>query len=67
MQIIKRGVIPAERKWRGNCFHCSSIMEAKQSELTIQSNQRDGEWATTKCPVCGSPMNFYPKEEQYAF
>lgn len=61
MQIIKRGIIPAERDWKGTCNYCKSIIEAKQAELKVENNQRDGSWGMAKCPVCGSSMNFYPK------
>lgn len=63
MQIIKRGIIPSEREWKGTCYHCKSVIEAKQDELKVESNQHDGEWGDAKCPVCESSMNFYPKKD----
>ena len=64
MIIIKRGILPAEREWKGTCYTCKSVIEAKQSELNqIENDQRDGEWGKAKCPVCNSLMNFYPKKD----
>jgi hypothetical protein len=60
MQIIKRGQLPIERDWKGTCINCSSVIEAKQSELI--SSQRSDEWKTGNCPVCNNIMKFYPKK-----
>lgn len=71
MEIIKRGVPPPERLWRGTCSKCESVAEAFERELTkVTQDPRDGtkhSWEI--CPVCsaGVPsmgnyggMLFYP-------
>ena len=34
MKVIKQGIIPSERIWRGTCQQCRSEIEAKESEMT---------------------------------
>jgi RNase P subunit RPR2 len=53
MKILKRGIIPAERIWRGTCQNCKSEFEALEKELKITHDQRDGDYASAKCEVCG--------------
>lgn len=60
MEVISRGVIPAERKWRGNCVHCRSEVTAVESELTnITYDQREGSFSWEKCPVCEAGESGY--------
>lgn len=61
MQIIKRGVPPEDRIWRGNCTRCGTIAEAEHRELSAKSDVRGDTWAEAKCPVCASTFNLYPK------
>lgn len=62
MKIIKRGVIPSERIYRGRCNTCDSIIEATHDELKHTSCQRDGEFHKGFCPVCVSGGNIYFEE-----
>ncbi len=63
MKIIKRGKLPSQKKWRGTCRQCKTIVEALQEELSVTSDQRDGEIGTANCPVCKTQMFFYPLEK----
>lgn len=73
MRIIKKGKVP-EKLWRGTCPDCTSVVEAKQSELvTTTSDYRaicdespNGYFGRANCPVCGHGMVFYPvkKDEE---
>lgn len=52
MKVIKRGVIPSEKLYRGRCRTCDSIIEATHDELKHTSDQRDGDYHSALCPVC---------------
>lgn len=60
MKIIKRGILPDEKDFRGTCSVCGTIAEAKQKELKVRSDQRDGDTASATCPICKNTMHFYP-------
>lgn len=62
MEIISKGKLPEERIWRGECTHCHTIAEAKERELQVTSDQREGEFGSARCPVCSHSMHFYPKK-----
>lgn len=59
MKLIKKGIIPAERIWRGTCRNYNSEFEAFEKELTITYDQRDGNFAIAKCGICGSNNTLY--------
>lgn len=52
MKVIKRGVLPSEKLYRGRCGFCDSIVEATHNELDHRSDQRDGDTHSGLCPVC---------------
>lgn len=52
MKIIKRGVLPSEKVYRGRCNHCDSLVEATHDELVHTSCQKDGDFSTGQCPFC---------------
>jgi len=56
VRITKRGTPPDEREWRGDCKHCGSRVEAKQSvvKITPARDQRDCDSGRLDCPVCGA-------------
>lgn len=58
MKILTKGKPKSERPWRGQCRDCESVIEAVKSELVITSDQRDGDFATARCPVCNLSMYF---------
>lgn len=58
MRVIKRGQLASMRLWEGHCGHCKSKIEAKEYELTIKHDQKDGPTGFGKCPVCGKQMYF---------
>lgn len=64
MTIIKQGVIPGNRVWRGICFNCSSEMEVLEKELKVSVDMREhDEFSHAKCPVCGGNFIMYPYKE----
>ena len=44
-----------EREWKHECqcLHCTSRLEVEAKDLKFQSDQRDGDMYTFRCPVCG--------------
>ncbi len=65
MNIISRGQKPDDKIWRGTCHSCKSVIEARQAELHIYNDQRNGSFGEAKCPVCEKNMNFYEKKDNY--
>lgn len=63
MEIIRKGELPEEKVWRGECSYCKTVVEAKQKELEVTYDQRDGSYGSAKCPLCKKVMNFYLKSE----
>ena len=57
MQIIKRGVRPANRVYRASCDGCNSVIQFVHSEATVHIDQRDGNYLTIKCPVCPAQIS----------
>ena len=64
MKIIKKGIPKAKRVWTGTCNSCDSHIEALESELEPQHDQRDGPWAIAICPVCSNVFTLHPTEER---
>jgi hypothetical protein len=52
MRIIKQGVEPGTRRWRGRCVRCGAIVEAEEQELHVTHDQLDGTTARATCPSC---------------
>ena len=48
MKIIKRGVLPEDKVFRGRCAHCGCEFEYIRSD--IADSQREGAWV--ECPCC---------------
>jgi endogenous inhibitor of DNA gyrase (YacG/DUF329 family) len=53
MEIIKRGTLPSERQYSGTCSTCGTQVKFKEGEARFHSDQRDGDFITVDCPVCG--------------
>lgn len=65
MEIIRRGVSPAERKWQGNCYTCKSLLEAVESELEVEYDYHEHtSFGKAPCPVCKAEVTFYVKGDQ---
>jgi len=54
MKVIKRGQKPEERIYRATCNNCKSVLEFTAGEAKYNSDQRDGDFSSVDCPVCGS-------------
>lgn len=57
MRIIKRGIPPQERLFAATCRSCHTEIEFKKSEGKVTASQRDGDFITVVCPVCGRSVH----------
>ncbi len=60
MKIIARIIPRGDRKWVARCDHCGAVIEAKESELSVNED-RDGRHAKHACIGCGQEVLFYPR------
>lgn len=65
MKCIKRGTLPENRVWSGECNNCNSVFEALEGELkNIQNDHRENmRMAYEECEVCKSHFWLYPKHQ----
>lgn len=69
MKLIKRGVPPAERIWRGKCNMCNSEYEAIQGEIVAKLDEGHQDMkdhlriVQAKCEVCSRQFILYPAED----
>jgi hypothetical protein len=65
MKIIKRGIPPQDRVWKGTCSVCGTVAEATGQEMNDVTTDFYGDtYSRESCPVCGSNMYFYEEKEQ---
>lgn len=56
MEILHRGV-PPEKKgkvYEATCRRCETVVRFEQGEGRVTCDQRNGNYVTVECPVCGS-------------
>lgn len=53
MKILKEGKRPEDAVHRGTCTRCTTEIEFARSEGVITHDQRDGDFVSVDCPVCG--------------
>ena len=63
MKCIKRGTVPSERIWQGECYNCNSVFEAKEGELEkiIIDPRENARMSKALCEVCNNYFWLYPK------
>lgn len=57
MKIIEQGQIPEEKTYQCTCRNCKTVFEFKKYEARYVSDQRDGDFLTISCPICGREAN----------
>jgi RNase P subunit RPR2 len=57
MKILKEGKRPEDTVHRGTCNRCNTEFEFVRSEGTVTNDQRDGDFVSVDCPVCGSRVH----------
>lgn len=57
MEILKRGKLPEDKTYEARCNHCKTEIRFQQREGHITHDQRDGDFITVNCPVCGNKVH----------
>jgi ribosomal protein S27E len=57
MKIIKQGTPRSEDVFEGRCMDCKTVVQFKRSEAKYTPDQRDGDFLTVACPVCGRAIH----------
>ena len=57
MEILKEGKNPSDKKYEGECHTCETLVSFKRSEAKYTPDQRDGDFLTVECPVCGDKIH----------
>lgn len=57
MKIIKEGKKPEDLWHQPTCYNCKTVVEFQVFEGTITREQRDGDYVTVSCPICGYNIN----------
>lgn len=57
MEIVYRGVEPRKIVYDGTCSHCKTRVRFEQWEGIITYDQRDGDFISVTCPVCGRKID----------
>jgi hypothetical protein len=62
MKCIKKGTLPENRIWKGECNYCHSVYEACEGELTNKGNdlRESYSFAKAKCELCKYDFFLYP-------
>ena len=61
VEIIHRGEKPSQRKYVGRCRVCHTTIRCIGADITVHTDQRDGDYRTVPCPVCQEAI--YVREE----
>jgi uncharacterized protein with PIN domain len=54
VKILELGSKPIEKTYTVRCDQCKTKFEFAQHEATVNRDQRDGDYVSILCPVCGS-------------
>lgn len=53
MKIIKKGILPQDKIYRGTCMRCKTVIEATQTEGRLSLTDRTGvTMVEYTCPIC---------------
>ena len=53
MEILHKGTPPSARVHEATCNTCKTQIRFKQYEAKYHSDQREGDYLSIGCPVCG--------------
>lgn len=56
MKVLKQGLKPTERWYKGTCYSCGTEVEFQRKEAELVSDQRDGDYVKVKCPTCNGSI-----------
>ncbi len=57
MEIIKKGQPKNEKIYNATCRSCDTQIRFQRKEAKETFDQRDGNFLTVKCPVCGDSIH----------
>lgn len=57
MKILKEGKRPEATVHRGTCNWCDTEIEFARHEGTVTHDQREGDYVSVDCPVCGHSVH----------
>lgn len=57
IEVIKRGVLPEDQPYEATCRNCHSQIRFLRSDARLTFDQRDGDFLTVACPVCGKAIH----------
>ncbi len=57
MKIIKEGKLPDNKILTATCANCKTEIEFTVGESRRTFDQRDGDYVTVTCPLCGCDIN----------
>jgi len=58
IEILKKGRLPEDTVYTGDCYHCGTQMRAKRSDLEFGGDHRDSGYFH-ECPLCHNQVRFY--------
>jgi len=53
VEIIRKGQLPSEKVYEASCGHCHTRFRFKQGEADYNSDPRDGDYLSIRCPLDG--------------
>jgi RNase P subunit RPR2 len=62
IKVIRRGHLPQNDQFDATCRKCHSEIQFLRSDGRFTSDQRDGDFLTVDCPVCGDPIHVDAKK-----
>jgi RNase P subunit RPR2 len=60
VKITKVGSRPEDKEYRASCRNCKSEVEFRRNEAEYISDQRDGDFLSVRCPICGNLIAVTP-------
>lgn len=57
IEVISRGHLPENDQFDASCHKCKSVLRFLRSDAKLTSDQRDGDFLTVPCPVCGTSVH----------
>ena len=57
IEVLSRGIPLNERKYTATCNSCRSRLRFARSDGHDHFDQRDGDYVSVTCPVCGGIVN----------
>ena len=57
IRVTKHGALPDHDVFAGTCYRCKTEVEFERVDARLTSDQRDGDYLSVDCPVCGDAIN----------